>query len=649
MIGSIEHPLFSFGLPPNAVAWLAFILGCALLFLRQKKWPKTSLALALLCATAALLSLGYFHYFLGGSPRVIDATAYLLEARTLANGSFSFESVGPTASLRGRFLIHTALDPTRLAPIFPPGYPALLAVGVATGLTFLIGPLLSAALVWVTYRLAFRLTGRERDGLVAACLSVLCAALRYHTAETMSHGFSALLAASAVLSTVELRRTDGRFGHALLLGLFLGVLCATRQLTGLILALACFAALLSLKKRRLLRLLPAAALGLLPGLGLLLLHHQAITGDFFVSPQSRYYDLADGPGNCFRLGLGSGCHYEHKDVVQEQGGDGLTLLWMLKNTLHRLHYHLLDVANFEPLVLLALVYAYRVHRRPKFLPLLLALVLVPLGYSLFYFAGSYPGGGARFFSEMLPLWHVLLALALRAFRWTSVGLFACLLGFAVHGVFAHIQLNAPHFGPPGKPALHLQRELPSDALTSSTIGKPLILVSTAHEFNLAHLSNPDFLVARRTFDDRERLLAQATGASRVFAYRTQPDGPVMEELFFSKAAPVPLLWEAEFDYPPEAAHGVWVHPEHLGASCVSRGRALRVHPEPHAQRTELILEGRGAPIGEFRVELGIVENSTHCRRVELGVQKLPGTFVIPRRILSNLSHIDTVVLTPTHH
>lgn len=647
MIGSIEHPLFSFGLPAHAAAWIALVLGCALLFVRLKKWPKTSLSLAVLCAAAALLSFGYFHIFLGGSPRIIDATAYLLEARTFAGGSFSFESPGPTASLRGRFLIHTALDPTRLAPIFPPGYPALLALGVTTGITFLVGPLLGAALVWVTYRLAFRLTGRERDGLVAACLSVLCAALRYHTAETMSHGFSALLAASAVLFTVELRRKESILRHALFLGLSLGVLCATRQLTGLILALACGGALLSLPKRQLPKLLLATALGLLPGLLLLLWHQRAITGDFLVSPQSRYYDLADGPGSCFRLGLGSGCHYEHADVIEKQGGQGLTLLWMVRNTLHRLHYHLLDVANFEPLVLLALAYAYRVRRRAKFLPLFLVLILLPLGYSLFYFAGSYPGGGARFFSEMLPLWHVLLALALRSRRWVSVGLFASLLGFALHGVFPHIQLSSSHFGPPGKTALHLETLLPTETLAPAQ-SKPLVLVSTAHEFNLAHLGSPNLFVARRTFDDREHLLAQSVGASRVFAYRVEAHGPSMDELSLPQPSSESLLWEAEFDYPPEAARGIWVHPEHLAASCVSRGRALRVHPEPGGTDPELVLEARGAQASRYLVELDVVQNGSVCRRVKVGEQMLPGPVLIPSHVLRDLSRIDTVVLTPTH-
>ena len=65
---------------------------------------RRSLWLAALCLAAFALSCAYLHYYLRGGPRIIDATSYLLEARSLANGSFTFHVPDPTGSFRGRFL-----------------------------------------------------------------------------------------------------------------------------------------------------------------------------------------------------------------------------------------------------------------------------------------------------------------------------------------------------------------------------------------------------------------------------------------------------------------------------------------------------------------------------------------------------------------
>ena len=49
---------------------------------RRGRW------LAALCALAFALSWAYLHVYLRGGPRIIDATSYFLEARSLAAGGF---------------------------------------------------------------------------------------------------------------------------------------------------------------------------------------------------------------------------------------------------------------------------------------------------------------------------------------------------------------------------------------------------------------------------------------------------------------------------------------------------------------------------------------------------------------------------------
>ncbi len=648
MIGSSEHPILSFGLPPDlvAIAALIFSIVVALPWIRPRLLSIPS-RLLLLCLTAATLSFGYFVFYLQGAPRIIDATTYLLEARSFAQGSFSFEVPEPSASFRGRFLIHTASDPKRLAAIFPPGYPALLALGVALGLPFLVGPVLAAGLVYFTYRLAHAVTGSKEGALVAAGFSTLCAALRYQTAETMSHGFSALLTTCALWSTVELiRKTDRR--HELLLGVALGLLTATRQLSGMITALVSFASLLlsgSLPVRRVL----LVGLGALPGLSLLLAHHYSITGDPFTSPQTRYYDFADGPPGCFGLGLGKGCAYEHADVVAQQGGKGLTVGWMLRNTLHRFHYHLMDIAHFEPLAVVALLGLVRGRAQRSFWPLGAALVGVPAGYSLFYFAGSYPGAGARLFSELLPVWHVLLAAGLLHLNLVRWGLSLCLLGFAVHASFSHRALGAPHFGPQLQPVVHLD-ELLTQWRNKSSEGRPLILFRTAHEFNLAHLSSERFVAARRTFDAREQILRTNTETDSVFEYdgsrgfaefHRLPLGPAPEQLFETAQ-----IFETEFDFPPLGKNDLWVHPAHLPHSCVSRGRALALHIA--GSHPELELELPVPRSATLTLDLHGIDRAGDCVVHRLPTPETRGRVLLKGELLRNLSHIDRLVVTPTH-
>ncbi len=642
MIGSPDHPALTFGLPPDAVAWAALLLAVLVPFVRVHRLSVRA-RLVLLAIGAATLSLFYFFHYLGGAPRIIDATAYFLEARTFSGGSFSFEVPSPTASFRGRFLVHTAGDPNRLAPIFPPGYPALLALGVLLRAPFVIGPLLGAGLVFATYSLAWAVTRRRADALVAACLSAVCACLRYHTAETMSHGLSALLTTLALHATVESMRARS-LRQELVLGLSLGLLCATRQLNGAVLTLTTLG-WFSFARARALRSMGTVAAGMLPGVVLLFAHQHAITGDFFASPQTRYYSFADGPPGCFSLGLGSGCAYEHADVVAQQGGHGLTPKWMLLNTLHRLHHHLMDIAHFEPLVLAGVLGLWWGRKRRFTWPLIATLVALPIAYSLFYFSGSYPGGGARLFSEMIPIWHVAIAWGLRRIRLVRAGIVAVLVGFALHASFGHRTLSDPRFGPPLGPALSLS-ELVSEVRAESSSEPSLVFVRSAHEFNVAHLEDESIVVARRTFDARERLLQDATGAKRVFALARDDEQrlPELRELTLEDTDSSTI--EAEFDYPPLGVRDLWATPEYLPHSCVSRGRALSLHRVgPHPQ---LELEVPVELSARREVSLWGVEPDGSCVSRKLRGSVGGGRVLVGEDDLRNLSHIDRLQLTPTH-
>jgi hypothetical protein len=523
-----------------------------------------ALWLTLLCALAFVLSCGYVAYYLRGGPRIIDATSYLLEARSIAAGGFSFDLEQPSAAFRGRFLLPTP-DGRALGVIFPPGYPLVLALGVWLGAPMLIGPLVGALLVAATYALSRVLGQDRRVAWAAATLSVLCAALRYHTADTMSHGLSALLGCVAL--TCALRR-QLRAGP-LLAGLCLGLLVATRPVSA---AVSLLLVAFTLKPGRAWLL---ALLGMLPGVGLLLLQQHALTGNLFGSTQLAYYALADAPPGCFRYGFGAGigCRFEHGDFIERYMPDGYGWAQATRNLLVHLGLFTVDATNTVPLTLLA-AYAAAKHFRSQLGLLGVAILLQALAYVPFYFDGNYPGGGARFLSEAIPLCQILVARALVDLRIDRLAAPLALAGFAVHARQGHQTLRDREGGRPMfEPAV----------LARAAVTHGLVFVDTDHGFNLGHdprmkAPSSGLVVARRRNDAHDRALYEHYGRPPSYHYRYDRSGKSAPALIPYEPAPSERF-EAEAEWPAELRQGS-AYPIHF--PCASAGRALRLYPGTRA-------------------------------------------------------------------
>lgn len=559
--------LGSFGAPPDAVAWLCLLLALAFtgVALGPWRWREYFLEphrgrwlVAALCITAGLASWAYVNVYLRGAPRIIDATSYWLQARTFSTGAFTIELPLPSSALRGRFLVPTS-DGTAAAVIFPPGYPAVLALAFVLGKPLLLGPLLAAALVWVTYRLA-RLTLSREGALCAAALSASSAVLRYHTADTMSHGLAALLFSATLLGAFS---SGARAPW--IAGIAGGWLCATRPVSGGV-AVLIAAALLCTRRRALWQL----ALALVPGLTLYAVYQYAVTGSAFGSAQRAYYALADGPPGCFTYGFGAnvGCLVEHGDFVRARLADGYGLLEAAGTTLRRLWWHLPDAGNFEPFALLVPL-AVVIGFRDRVLRTLGASVFgLMLAYAPFYFDGNYPGGGARFFADVLPLEHVLIAAVLaraRALRWA---LPTALAGFALHTSYDH-QLLAEREG--GRPMFEPEQ------LAHAGVKPGLLFVSTDHGFNLAFdpkATSPR--VARWNRDAHDVLLWDALGRPSAYVYRLSADTSEPTLTPFDPRASS-RYFEAEAEWPPLFVDGGFAHVDYPSDACVS-GRTLRLRP-----------------------------------------------------------------------
>jgi hypothetical protein len=592
---------FILGLGKHAVSRRAFLAGSAL--------------------AAALLSAGYIFFYLRGGPRIIDATTYFLQGRALSQGAFHWSIPEPGSSFRGRFLISPD-GGTSIGGIFPPGYPLVLAMGFRLGSPMVIGPLLAAGLVVATYFLARTLANEAHQGgaidhaepiaRTAALISVVCAALRYQTADTMSHAATATFLVLAVLAATR--------GRALVTGLMLGAVFATRPVSAVA---PLFAAVFLVARHgdgphRTARALALLVCGALPGCAFFFVAQHAVTGAWFTSSQKVYYALSDGPPGCFRWGFGKGigCLFEHGEFVHANLREGYGAIAAIGTTLRRLRLHLLDIGNVEPLSLLCLAPLFRRRMQGTSRPLANALYGLVFGhmaaYAGFYFDGNYPGGGARLFAELLPLEHGLLALALariaseKTLVRAALGGLSCMLaGFAVHASFEHEKL-AQRDG--GRPMFE------PDVLSRANITHGLLFVDTDHGFALGHdpsaNANEGIVVARLRNDDRDRILFEQLGRPNAFRYVFSPEG---------RTAPHVVPWsasisgathrlEAENEWPVIHQKNGFALPVY-GPSCLSESRALALTPIPYSTTATATLTVPVTITGRYWVTVRIVHDA----------------------------------------
>ncbi len=561
-----------FGAPPDMTSWVAvgLALVCAALAWRSPAWLARALAtehhckwVAALATLAALLSLAYVVQYLRGGPRIIDATSYYLEARALAHGLLAFPLPDPAASFQGRFLVSP--DDSTTGVLFPPGYPAVLALGFVVGAPLLVGPAIAAGIVVVTHALAKVLTGREGVALLAAALSTVSATLRYHTADTMSHGWSALLLALALFAAFRSERRWWVLG-----GLAAGWLVATRPVSGVVL---CVLLGIALARKR--TAWAWFGLAVLPGLVLLGLHQQAVTGEWWVSSQRLYYRLADGPPGCFAYGFGShvGCRFEHGDFVQAVLPDGFGWREAARTTWARVHTHLRDAANLQLLAGVLLAGTLAIPRRPRLGIAALGVVAIVLAYLPFYFDGSYPGGGARFYADVLPLEHVLLAQGFFVIGAWRLALPLALIGFGTQTTFDHRALMVREGGRP---------MFEPGVVRGAGVERGLVLLATDHGFNLAFDptrvdADRDVVFARLRGDANDRILWERLGRPPTYRYVYDFTAPVVHPHLEPYRVDTPEAWrfEAEHLWPAGSIAGGWVAPTF--PPCASNRRGLALH------------------------------------------------------------------------
>lgn len=153
-----------------------------------------ALAFAAVSAWCALLAWNVF----GAVPHGTDEGSYLLQARIFASGQLWTEGNLP-AGLQQSLVVEAE---GRRFSIYPPGWPALLALGVLAGVPWLVNPLLAGATAAALWMLARRVAGRP----AAHASAVALAASPYFAfmgASQMSHMACALCILATTLALVR--------------------------------------------------------------------------------------------------------------------------------------------------------------------------------------------------------------------------------------------------------------------------------------------------------------------------------------------------------------------------------------------------------------------------------------------------------------
>jgi hypothetical protein len=397
--------------------------------------------------------------WLDDMPHVMDEITYDLQAQMLALGRIAGPEVRPLAAFQQWFVE----DRGQRYGIFPPGWPAVLALGHLVGLARWVDPILHGLTVFLIGWLGFRV----RDatvGRLGALLYALCPQALLLAGSVMSNTLAACLAVLALGWTIALLarantapEPRGEALGAVAAGLALGWLATTRPLCAAVIGSCCAACMLACVRQGKARRAHAWALpALLVPLALLLLYHRALLGSALQFPQNHFFDTHAPPiddpifryaPGCNALGFGPshGCELT-------TGSDGHTLTKAALHTLHNLRAWLALAAGGGILAIAALIpLAFRATRRLG-LWLLAPLPLIVAAYATYWGVGTCYG--ARFYHVALPFSVLAAALGLvelaahsRTTTRLAWGLgLAAALASVVAGARAHAEVSNGYWG-----------------------------------------------------------------------------------------------------------------------------------------------------------------------------------------------------------
>ena len=169
-----------------------------------------------------------------GRPIFLDEMSQLLQARAYARGSLT-TSTGPFAEFVS--ILHTVYADGRGYSQFPPGGPAMLAIGMLLGVPWLVNPLCGAVAVGAFAWFVLATEQQRSVAVGAVVLFALAPFMLFMSASHMNHVPTLMWLTVAMAALVATLREGVRPGAAFLCGFSLGAAAAIRPVDGLAFAL----------------------------------------------------------------------------------------------------------------------------------------------------------------------------------------------------------------------------------------------------------------------------------------------------------------------------------------------------------------------------------------------------------------------------
>ena len=452
LTGILSVPLLGYVARGAGLAYGAHVgVGIALVFIHlsvlaamsQVKSPISGLyrLSPLVPATVTLIvSLILSYYAFERMPHVEDEVGYLFQAQTFAGGALTAPAPPEAAQAGLEYYLFEVKD-GRWYAATTPGWRALLALGVAAGVPWLVNPILAALSVLIAHAVAARLAGRDQADLVAMMMGASPWLLAM-AASLMTHTLT--LALMLFGWWMVLRASDsgrGRIRRLVLAGVAMGWIFATRPLDGLVIG-GLTGVWVLLGRNGSVWNAAAYLAGCVVSGGLCLIYNARITGNALTQPLTEYLHRAWGAGtNAYGFGTDIG----------PPGGWGTLDLWpghslaeALINTVNLTASLQFDMFGWN-VGSLALILAFLLWQKPNRTDLVMMTVIAAVVLAVFFyrFADSYYIGPRYWFLAAFPLFYLSARgyQAIRArfperddmafVRIDSVFWFSCVFGFCV--------------------------------------------------------------------------------------------------------------------------------------------------------------------------------------------------------------------------
>ncbi len=194
---------------------------------RLRDWdPGIGVAAYLLCLVSFSASAWVATRVFDRLPHVEDDVAFLFQAKTIASGHLLATPPSQPVFFQIPFVI---IRDGHWFGKYPPGYPAVLALGVLTGRPWLLNPLIGALTVWLIFAAGRRLFDAP-TGLLASALLVASPFFLLQSGSFMSHTTTLFWTTLFLLLFESTRRTRALW-RAALAGAVIGMLFISRPLT----------------------------------------------------------------------------------------------------------------------------------------------------------------------------------------------------------------------------------------------------------------------------------------------------------------------------------------------------------------------------------------------------------------------------------